>query len=52
MGCGAEGLCPVTFLPTEDWGLDDPKGQPLERVRATRDLIKARVLELLEKERA
>jgi arsenate reductase len=42
MGCGDE--CPfVPGLRTEDWPLDDPKGQPLERVRAIRDEIRARV---------
>lgn len=51
MGCGAEGLCPAAFVPTEDWGLEDPKGQPLEKVRAIRDQIKERVLALLEEER-
>lgn len=51
MGCGAEGLCPAVFVPTEDWGLEDPKGQPLEKVRAIRDQIKERVLALLEEER-
>jgi arsenate reductase len=45
MGCGD--VCPV--LPGTsyvDWGLDDPFGQPLERVREIRDEIERRVLEL------
>jgi arsenate reductase (thioredoxin) len=45
MGCGDE--CP--FVPgalTEDWALEDPKGQPIERVREIRDDIRARVMEL------
>jgi arsenate reductase (thioredoxin) len=29
-----------------DWGLDDPAGEPLERVREIRDEIRARVEEL------
>jgi len=42
MGCGDE--CPyVPGMRREDWPLDDPKGQPLERVRAIRDDIRARV---------
>jgi arsenate reductase len=46
MGCGDE--CPVVpGLPREDWPLDDPAGQPLDRVRAIRDEIRARVEELL-----
>jgi len=49
MGCGDE--CPfVPGLRREDWPLEDPKGQPLERVRAIRDEIKNRVTELLERE--
>ena len=42
MGCGD--VCPV--LPGTsyvDWGLDDPMGQPLERVRELRDEIERRV---------
>jgi arsenate reductase len=42
MGCGD--VCPV--LPGKsyvDWGLDDPAGQPLERVREIRDEIEQRV---------
>jgi arsenate reductase (thioredoxin) len=50
MGCGVDtAACPASFLITEDWGLDDPAGQPVDRVRAIRDEIKARVKALLEK---
>jgi arsenate reductase len=45
MGCGD--VCPV--LPGKsyvDWALDDPAGQPLERVREIRDEIERRVAEL------
>ncbi len=47
MGCGVEGVCPANFVPTEDWGLDDPKGKPIEKVREIRDEIRKRVLKLL-----
>ena len=46
MGCGDE--CP--FIPGKryiDWDLPDPKGRPLEEVRATREEIERRVAELL-----
>jgi arsenate reductase (thioredoxin) len=46
MGCGDE--CP--YIPGRrylDWDLPDPKGQPLDAVRATRDEIAARVEELV-----
>ena len=48
MGCGVDAAtCPAEFVPTEDWGLDDPKGQPIEKVREIRDEIKARVEKLV-----
>jgi len=47
MGCGVEGVCPASFVPTEDWELDDPAGKPLDEVRRIRDQIRARVTELL-----
>ena len=43
MGCGVEETCPASFIPTEDWELDDPEGRSLEDVRKIRDMIKARV---------
>ena len=49
MGCGEE--CPyVPGLAREDWPLEDPKGQPLERVRAIRDEVGARVRALVARE--
>jgi arsenate reductase len=48
MGCGVDSdACPARFLLTEDWGLDDPKGQGIESVRAIRDQIKELVENLL-----
>jgi len=49
MGCGIEGVCPATFVETEEWELEDPKGKPLPEVRRIRDEIKTRVVELLRK---
>jgi protein-tyrosine-phosphatase len=46
MGCGDE--CP--YFPGKryiDWDLPDPKGQPLDQVRATREQISERVGALL-----
>ena len=49
MGCGVDAeSCPAGFLVTEDWGLDDPAGQPIEVVRKIRDEIKKRVLALIQ----
>ncbi|MDA0178844.1 arsenate reductase ArsC [Solirubrobacter phytolaccae] len=47
MGCGD--TCP--YIPGKryvDWDLPDPKGRPLDEVRATRDEISARVRALLD----
>ncbi|MGQ9573444.1 MAG: arsenate reductase ArsC, partial [Dehalococcoidia bacterium] len=47
MGCGVAESCPISLHPTEDWGLEDTQGQPLEKVRIIRDQIQERVLALL-----
>jgi arsenate reductase (thioredoxin) len=47
MGCGVEGVCPATFVPTEDWQLEDPEGKPIEQVRAIRDEIETKVKTLI-----
>jgi arsenate reductase (thioredoxin) len=42
MGCGDR--CPVVpGARTDDWPLDDPRGRPLDEVRAIRDEIARRV---------
>jgi arsenate reductase len=47
MGCGVDAeACPAKFMLTEDWGLDDPARQPIDRVREVRDQIRGRVEEL------
>ncbi len=48
MGCNVS--CP--FVPTrfsEDWGLEDPSGGPIEGFRKTRDLVKAKCEELIKR---
>jgi len=48
MGCNV--VCP--FVPSshsEDWGLEDPSGGPIEGFRETRDIIKGKVEELIER---
>lgn len=47
MGCGDE--CP--YIPGKrylEWDLPDPKGRPIEEVRATREEIQHRVAELVD----
>ena len=46
MGCGE--ACPVVpGLRRDDWPIEDPQGQPLERVREIREEIRRRVEELV-----
>ena len=47
MGCGVEEVCPATWVETEDWALEDPKGKTLEQVRNIRDQIRERVTRLM-----
>ena len=48
MGCGVEGSCPVDLYDKmEDWGLEDPYGQGIEKYREVRDKIEAKVKGLL-----
>jgi len=49
MGCGDK--CPyVPGFRRTDWPLPDPKGRPMDEVRAVRDDIKIRVAELIQAE--
>jgi arsenate reductase len=46
MGCGEK--CPIVpGVKVLDWPLEDPKGQPVERVREIRDDIRERVQQFL-----
>ena len=45
MGCDVEGVPRVD----DDWGIPDPKGQSLERVREIRDLVSEKAGELARK---
>jgi arsenate reductase len=47
MGCGTENICPASFVETEDWELEDPKSQNIEKIREIRDQIKTRVEKLI-----
>jgi arsenate reductase (thioredoxin) len=49
MGCIDDKYCPVLFLPKViDWGIEDPKDKPIEKVREIRDEIEKRVFEIIE----
>lgn len=48
MGCGVDAeACPARIHLSEDWGLDDPKNAPKEKVRVIRDQIQSKVESLL-----
>jgi arsenate reductase len=39
--------CPMLFINNVvDWGIEDPKGEPVEKVREIRDEIERRVKEI------
>jgi len=49
MGCSAEGFCPAPLLnKVVDWGIEDPKNKPIEKVREIRDQIETKVKALIE----
>jgi len=48
MGCSVEKFCPAPLLKNViDWGLEDPKDKPIEKVRQIRNEIEKRVLKLI-----
>jgi arsenate reductase (thioredoxin) len=47
MGCMDKNFCPTLFIPKViEWGIEDPKGKPIEKVRDIRDEIERRVKEV------
>lgn len=47
MGCMDKKFCPTLFIPKViDWGIEDPKDRPVEKVREIRDEIERRIKEL------
>jgi len=48
MGYSVEKFCPAPLLKNViDWGLEDPKGKPVEEVRKIRDEIEEKALKLI-----
>ena len=45
MGCGD--VCPYVPTRVDDWDLPDPAGRPIDEVRAIRDMIEERVIDLV-----
>jgi arsenate reductase len=47
MGCIDKTECPMLFINNVvDWGIEDPKGKPIEKVREIREEIERRVKEI------
>ena len=47
MGCMDNNFCPTVYISKViDWGIEDPKGKRIEKVREIRDEIERRVREL------
>ena len=47
MGCIDKTECPLLFINNViDWGIEDPKGKPIEKLREIRDDIERRVKEI------
>ena len=47
MGCIERVECPLLFMNNIiDWGIEDPKGKSIEKVREIRDEIDRRVIEI------
>lgn len=50
MGCMDQSMCPSALVGNfQDWHIEDPKGQPIEKVREIRDTIEGKVKELVRK---
>jgi protein-tyrosine-phosphatase len=50
MGCMEKDWCPTMFVPNlVDWGIEDPKGKSIEKIREIRDEIEVRVKDLITK---
>jgi arsenate reductase len=49
LGCMDKNECPLLFLNEPlDWGIEDPNGKPIDKVRVIRDEIERRVKEFAE----
>ena len=49
MGCMDDKFCPAFFVPKViDWGIEDPKGKPIEKIREIRDEIEKRIKQLVQ----
>ena len=49
MGCNIHESCPINFRDAiEDWELEDPHDQNIEKVREIRDIIKIKVKNLIQ----
>ena len=50
MGCMDKDWCPTMFVHNLlDWGIEDPKGKSIEKIREIRNEIEVRVKDLITK---
>ena len=47
MGCAVGDVCPGAIVETEDWGINDPSGKPIDEFRRVRDIVKKKVERLV-----
>lgn len=47
MGCDDPAVCDYPGRKVEDWGIEDPSAKPIAEVRRIRDLLRARVEDLI-----
>lgn len=53
MGCGAPEIClAVPGVPSEDWGIEDPVGKPLEKYTEIMSIIEEKVRDLADRLRS
>ncbi|MBN1367251.1 MAG: arsenate reductase ArsC [Dehalococcoidales bacterium] len=47
MGCNVAETCPASFIPAEDWQIEDPEGKTIDEVRKIKGIIWMRVKRLV-----
>jgi arsenate reductase len=48
MGCMDKNFCPISFINiVSDWGIEDPKGKPIEKVAEIRNEIERKVKDVV-----
>ena len=48
MGCSVDQVCDISAVISEDWKLEDPAGQTIEKIRIIRDQIEDKINETIQ----